>query len=419
MTRGHRQVLPRSWRDGVPSGAGPALSGRRPPARWAPTAGRATASRWAPAAGWAALAAAAAAALWLAAGGPGSAPPALAEPDRDDIREAEQELREIEARHQRAVEEYLQAETRLAELDEEIAAAEARLEELAARADASADAAEQVVRRLYTGRSAASAASLLETDDVAEAARRATYLELTERRHRAALEDYRSTRAELDHEAESLETARAEAAELREELAARAERIDAEMAAHRDELAVLRQQVAERERAERERRARAQAEQQAREAAARREAELASAEPTDAAPDAGEPADAAPEAPSDAPPSEQAEVAVEAALSQRGKPYQWGADGPDRYDCSGLSMWAWRQAGVDIPRTSRQQYAALPKVSRSELRPGDLLFFGDPIHHLGIYIGDEQMVEAPYTGETVRVNDIHRDDFAGAARPGG
>lgn len=357
---------------------------------------------------------------------------ALAEPDRDDIRDAEQRLQEIEERHQGAVEEYLQAQSRLDDLDQEITEAEARLEDLSARADQHADGAEEVVRDLYAGRSAASAAALLDASDAAEAGRRAAYLRFAERNHRATLERYRTTQVELDRETDQLQTARAEAAELREELEARAARIDSEAEQQQEEIASLRQQVAEREareRRERERRARERAQQQARERAERQQ--VASRESSGQASQSETPASSSEPATADEPagqeaepsaassPSDAAAVAVEAAMSKRGSPYQWGAQGPDRFDCSGLSMWAWNQAGVNIPRTSRQQYAGLPHVSRSELRPGDLVFFGDPIHHLGIYIGDGQMVEAPYTGEVVRVNDIHRDDYAGAARPGG
>lgn len=367
---------------------------------------------------------------------------ALAEPDRDDVRAAQQRLHEIEERHQRAVEEYLQAQSRLNDLDQEITAAETRLEDLSARVDQRAEGAEEVVRDLYAGRSAASAAALLDASDAAEAGRRAAYLRFAERNHRATLEQYRTTRVALDRETEQLQAARAEAAELREELEARAARIDSEAEQQQEEIASLRQQIAEREareRRERERRARERAQRQARERAERQQvasrdvsgpasqSETAEPsnepdtvdEPVEPEPATSEPAEQEAE-PSAAPsPSDAAATAVEAAMSKRGSPYQWGAQGPDRFDCSGLSMWAWNQAGVNIPRTSRQQYAALPNVSRSQLRPGDLVFFGDPIHHLGIYIGDGQMVEAPYSGEVVRVNDINRNDYAGAARPGG
>ncbi|MGH2789140.1 MAG: C40 family peptidase, partial [Actinomycetota bacterium] len=116
-------------------------------------------------------------------------------------------------------------------------------------------------------------------------------------------------------------------------------------------------------------------------------------------------------------PSSAAGVAVGAALSQVGKPYRWGAAGPDSYDCSGLTMWAWARAGVSLPHSSQMQYSATARVPQASWRPGDLLFFGSPIHHVAMYVGNGQMVEAPYTGASVRVVSAYRADYAGAGRP--
>jgi cell wall-associated NlpC family hydrolase len=109
--------------------------------------------------------------------------------------------------------------------------------------------------------------------------------------------------------------------------------------------------------------------------------------------------------------------AVSAASSQIGKPYKWGGAGPDTYDCSGLTMWAWAHAGVSLPHSSKAQYASLPHVSLSELAPGDLVFYGSPIHHVGIYKGGGVMVAAPQSGETVREESIYYSRPVGAARP--
>jgi cell wall-associated NlpC family hydrolase len=116
--------------------------------------------------------------------------------------------------------------------------------------------------------------------------------------------------------------------------------------------------------------------------------------------------------------SERARVAVQTALAQLGKPYRWGAEGPDSYDCSGLTMYAWRAAGVSLPHSSRAQYRAAPRVERDQLQPGDLVFFGRPIHHVGMYIGEGNMVVAPQSGDHVRISTIARRDYAGAVRPG-
>ena len=125
------------------------------------------------------------------------------------------------------------------------------------------------------------------------------------------------------------------------------------------------------------------------------------------------------EEPTSPPPSVKggASKAVATAAAQIGKPYEWAADGPDSFDCSGLTMYAWSSAGVSLPHSSRAQYSSLPHVSKSELRPGDLVFYGSPIHHVGIYEGGGVMINAPETGEYVRRNSINRADFAGAARP--
>lgn len=117
--------------------------------------------------------------------------------------------------------------------------------------------------------------------------------------------------------------------------------------------------------------------------------------------------------------SKNAAGAVKAALSQQGKPYVWGAAGPDAYDCSGLTMWAWAQAGVSLPHQAAAQQGMLPPVSRDQLQPGDLVFFGSPAYHVGMYIGDGLMVHAPTSGDVVKVVSLDVEpDYSGAGRPG-
>jgi cell wall-associated NlpC family hydrolase len=112
-----------------------------------------------------------------------------------------------------------------------------------------------------------------------------------------------------------------------------------------------------------------------------------------------------------------ASIAVHTALAQLGKPYMWGGDGPGSFDCSGLTMYAWAAAGVSLPHSAAAQYDMLPHVSQGELRPGDLVFFGSPIHHVGLYIGRGLMVAAPSSGRVVQVQNAIRSDYVGAARP--
>ena len=109
--------------------------------------------------------------------------------------------------------------------------------------------------------------------------------------------------------------------------------------------------------------------------------------------------------------------ALRYALGKRGDPYVWGAAGPSAFDCSGLVLWAYAQVGISLPHYTGDQWNQGEHVSRSQLQPGDLVFFGSPIHHVGMFVGNGTMIEAPYTGVDVRYHSIYRPDFAGAARP--
>ncbi len=110
-------------------------------------------------------------------------------------------------------------------------------------------------------------------------------------------------------------------------------------------------------------------------------------------------------------------VALAWAFSELGKPYVWAATGPNSFDCSGLTQFVWRKAGVAIPRVAADQYSWTVPVPLSQLLPGDLVFFGTTdIHHVGIYIGDGLMINAPHTGDVVRVSSIWWSDLAGFGR---
>ncbi|WP_326699388.1 NlpC/P60 family protein [Streptomyces sp. NBC_01754] len=115
-------------------------------------------------------------------------------------------------------------------------------------------------------------------------------------------------------------------------------------------------------------------------------------------------------------PNARAAQAVAFAYGAIGKPYVWGATGPDSFDCSGLTQAAWRAAGVSLPRTTYSQIDTGTRVSRSELAPGDLVFFYSGISHVGMYIGGGQMIHAPRPGAPVRVASINDMPFSGATR---
>ena len=116
--------------------------------------------------------------------------------------------------------------------------------------------------------------------------------------------------------------------------------------------------------------------------------------------------------------SARAQTAVRAALSQLGVPYRYGMSAPGRaFDCSGLTTYAWGKAGVGLPRNSRRQYNALPKIPKQFAQPGDLIFTGSPIHHVGIYLGNGTMVHAPQTGDVVKIGPIRWWKVVGVVRP--
>lgn len=112
----------------------------------------------------------------------------------------------------------------------------------------------------------------------------------------------------------------------------------------------------------------------------------------------------------------KATAAMNAAMGVRGTPYRWGGTGRGGFDCSGLAQWAYRKAGITLPRSSRAQSGVGTPVSRSDLRPGDLVFFYRPVSHVGIYIGNGNVVHAPETGDVVKVSPISRMPFSGARR---
>lgn len=114
-------------------------------------------------------------------------------------------------------------------------------------------------------------------------------------------------------------------------------------------------------------------------------------------------------------PGPQAQQAINAALSKLGSAYVWGATGPSTFDCSGLMQWAYKQAGITLPRSSREQSTFGTAVSRSQLQPGDLVFYYTPVSHVGMYLGDGKMVHAPTSGDVVKISPL-QSQYVGARR---
>jgi cell wall-associated NlpC family hydrolase len=117
--------------------------------------------------------------------------------------------------------------------------------------------------------------------------------------------------------------------------------------------------------------------------------------------------------------SPAARAALETAYQQIGKPYVWAGAGPKVFDCSGLTQYSWKAAGVSMPHSAAMQSRTFPHVPTSALAQGDLVFFGNPIHHVAMYVGDGKVIHAPHTGDVVRIAKLSGfPDYVGAARPG-
>jgi cell wall-associated NlpC family hydrolase len=345
--------------------------------------------------------------VWLGAFAPGSQLNSQAAPSPSELKAAEERLRQLERDFELVVEKYNLVRERLQEIQTRIGGNEIIARELSGRLGSTEDSAAAVAEQLYKSGSTGALEVVLSSSSLTDIQSRLEYLQSTEEAQTEVFERLAADQAQLDAALKQLEEDRARALASQRRLDALRSTIEDKVAEQRDEIAEINAAI---ERAERRREARAAA-RAAAEAEAAQAAAAAEAQETEAS--ASEVAIGPAPAPSD-----RAQVAVEAALAQVGKPYQWGAAGPDSFDCSGLTMWSWAQAGVALPHNSASQYAATTRVSQSDWQPGDLLFAGSPIHHVGMYIGNGQMVEAPYTGASVRVVSAYRSDYVGAGRPG-
>ncbi len=326
-----------------------------------------------------------------------------AAPTEADLRSAEARLLEIEREFELVVEEYNAVEERLTGIHLDMAETELVVRDLRQRMEAKRRSAVALAVELYkAGPTGATVEAVLSSETLADIETRVQYLRSSSDAQADVFERLALDSRDLDDRLVELEEQKAEALAAESELAQLRVEVESKLQAQQDEISELNAALE-----------RARARQAALDAAADAQAVAAGAGAGAGvvAIDFGaiEPAPA---------PNPAAQAAIDAALSQLGKPYQWGAEGPDSFDCSGLTMWSWAHADVAIPRTSQTQYAGTTRVPKDDWQPGDLLFFGNPIHHVAMYIGNGQMVEAPYTGSEVRVVSAYRSDYVGAGRPG-
>lgn len=323
--------------------------------------------------------------------------PGHATPSRSDLEDARSRMMELERDFETVVERYNLVHERLTSLQARIAQQELIVRGIEQRMRVRRQAAVDLATELYKGGGVEQLEGILSARSLADLDTRINYLETSASTQAQVFERLAIDREVLNKKIEELDRAREAAVIAQREADALRRRVEAKVEAQEDEVTKLREQI---EAAER------------RAAAAARRAAARSATVTAPASFLG--SAVAHPAPA---PNGGAQAAVDAALSQVGKPYQWGAAGPDSYDCSGLTLWAWAHGGVSLPHNSGAQYSATARVDQGDLAPGDLLFFGSPIHHVGMYIGNGQMVEAPYSGASVRVVSSSRSDYAGAGRP--
>ncbi len=340
--------------------------------------------------------------------------PAGAQPSSDELRsrlqQAEDRLDEIEEKVSAAVEAYNEAELALETARDEREDARAELDDLTADAVILSELVVDHARRLHKLGPTVELTSMFVAADPSEAGARMAALRRVLDGQQADLEGLAALRTSQAATEQRLAEAEAAAERRSEELEQRREELESTLGEHEQEVASLRtelQQTIEREQAEQrrreeERRRRAAEQRRQREADRDRQAQSASAQTT-----------TAPAA------RKSAQVAVDTAMAQLGKPYRWGGGGPGAFDCSGLTSFAWRAAGVQLPHSSRAQYAATTRISRDQLQPGDLVFYHSPISHVAMYIGGNKVVEAPYSGNSVRIrhDGLTRRGIVGYGRP--
>jgi peptidoglycan DL-endopeptidase CwlO len=333
--------------------------------------------------------------------------PAPTEADKEAAQERLQELeRDFELvveRYNAVAERYFSYQTSMATTELAIRRLERDLSET--RGDAVSLATE-----MYKDGSAEELEAMLSSHSVADIQEQLEYMKTSQEVRARTFATLEEDRRALEDKLASLDRSRGAAARSKERLAELTATIETKLAAQQGEIDALNAAL-ERAQRRRARRERIEERRAAAAALAAIEASEASGRPSlEALGPLGAKLGA------ETPAGSNGEV-VRAALSQLGKPYEWAADGPDTFDCSGLTMWAWAHAGVTLPHNSGMQYASTARVAQAEWRPGDLLFYGSPIHHVTMYIGDGKMIEAPYTGAFIRIGSPYRSDYVGAGRP--
>jgi cell wall-associated NlpC family hydrolase len=358
-----------------------------------------------------------------------TASPASISATRKEAAQAQAKIDELATELEMRSEEYLAAREALVETRQRLRATEVEL----AAAEREVAAAQISLRlrasSIYRDGATGAIALFVGTTDFQDFVTRVDLLQRIGRSDAALVSRVKMGREKVARAQAALETRRAEQAVLVKRADAEKKNVEAALSDQRDYLASvnsrLKRLIAE-QRAEEERKARERARAQAAEAAARAAAAAAAAQSASGGAGTGVGGGTAA-----GPPSAAQGSVTSIARSFIGRvPYVWGGTTPAGFDCSGFTMYCYRQVGVYLPRTSRSQYTAgtsIPRERLDQLRPGDLVFFGydgdaSKIHHVGIYSGNGLYVHAPQTGEMVSESSLldriaRRGDYVGAVRP--
>ena len=300
--------------------------------------------------------------------------PAQAEPDIDDV---QARVDRLYHEAEQASERYNDAKLELDELTEDLESLKADQGRQDDELEAVADQVQDSVVRQYEGQSLSAVGEVVVSDDPQAFLAQLSTMSAFNDMQSQLFDDYATELKALDIRRDATAKRAAEVAQTEKKLAAEKATIDKKLAEAKDLLGDL--EAEERE-------------------------DMASRDTV--------------RAPSDVPASGRAAAAVQYALAQVGDAYVYGAAGPSAFDCSGLTMMAWAQAGVGLPHSSSAPNAAGQQISESELQPGDLVFYYSPISHVGIYIGNGMIVHAANPGSGVVVASVFSMPFSGAVRPG-
>lgn len=363
-------------------------------------------------------------ALVVGAGLTGTASAQDVEGTRAKVQRLAAEMDRLEARASELDEQYLQTGLELSKAETELKKNRDAVADAQARMDQARSQANSYIVSAYM--SAGSDVAGLGVGDPNVAVNEKVLMETLHGDRQQVADDLRAAQMDLDDRSADLEQASKALEDKKARQSSIKADLEASVSAQQDLLDGANSELRAAIAAEQERQAQAAAAKAAADAAARARAQeqAAARTTTTAARTAGAPArpgrapaPAKPATPAPAPaPSlpvapvgSGAGAAIAAAQSVMGTPYRWAGASPSTgFDCSGLTMWAWARGGRSLPHSSSAQYAATQRISLDQLQPGDLVFFNNPISHVGLYIGGGQMIHSPHTGDVVKISPITR-----------